>query len=146
MAFAHRVLSFCILPLVAFIIYQSSSTALFGSLQTAVQPYLLQLPFGVPHTEPLVPRSSTPLIISATPEWSHVEKIASVAVALAELGYPITFIAVRRFAAQISALHINIQFSPMRGPDDKYVTSRHLECAFGRSRSGSAARIRYLAC
>jgi hypothetical protein len=102
---------------------------LFGSLQTAMQPYLHNLPFGDSGTELLSPRSSTPLIISATPEWSHVEKIASVAVALAELGYPITFIVVRKFAAQVSALHPNIHFAPMRGADDKYVTSQHAKCA-----------------
>ncbi|KAF2646682.1 UDP-Glycosyltransferase/glycogen phosphorylase [Massarina eburnea CBS 473.64] len=52
-------------------------------------------------------------------QWSHVEKIAAIAVELAALGYPITFIVGRTFQNHIVNLHPNIKFLPLQGLDDK---------------------------
>jgi len=119
MSLTRRILGICVVPLLAIVLFQTFSTTAPRSIQNAVQPYLSKLPFGLSIPEPVPPPSETPLIVTAMMEWSHVEKIASVAVALAELGYPITFITARIFQSQISTLHPNIHFSPMQGPDDK---------------------------
>ncbi|KAH7071542.1 hypothetical protein BKA63DRAFT_419549 [Paraphoma chrysanthemicola] len=64
-------------------------------------------------------RADTPLIVTAFPHWSHYEKIARIAVALADLGYPITFITGRVFEQEVGNLHANITFQPIIGQPDK---------------------------
>jgi UDP:flavonoid glycosyltransferase YjiC (YdhE family) len=119
MSLIRRVLGFCLVPLLALVTYQSLSAEQFQSINNAIQPHLSKLPFGITIPGALPPPSETPIFISAMMEWSHVEKIASVAVALAELGYPITFITARVFSSHISGLHPNIQFAALQGPDEQ---------------------------
>ncbi|OAL46984.1 UDP-Glycosyltransferase/glycogen phosphorylase [Pyrenochaeta sp. DS3sAY3a] len=57
--------------------------------------------------------------MSAFTHWSHYEKIAKIAVVLAEIGYPIIFITGRLFEKEASSLHPNIKFFPLQGQADK---------------------------
>ncbi|KAH7357486.1 hypothetical protein BKA66DRAFT_246550, partial [Pyrenochaeta sp. MPI-SDFR-AT-0127] len=70
----------------------------------------------------MLPRSETPVFVTSTTLWSHVEKIAAIALELAELGYPVTFIAGRIFEKHVTQLHPNITFAPMIGLDDQLTT------------------------
>ncbi|KAJ4377503.1 hypothetical protein N0V83_000328 [Neocucurbitaria cava] len=83
-----------------------------------VQDIFQQYTGTVEMTTPLS-RSETPLIISAITHWSHFEKIAKIAVSLADLGYPITFITGRIFEKEASSLHPNITYFPLLGNPDK---------------------------
>ncbi|KAF2191997.1 glycosyltransferase family 1 protein [Zopfia rhizophila CBS 207.26] len=57
--------------------------------------------------------------MACTTHWSHIEKVAAIAVSLAQLSYPITFITGRTFENHISNLHPNIKYAPILGPNDK---------------------------
>jgi hypothetical protein len=48
----------------------------------------------------------------------NYEKIAKIAFALADLGYPITFTG-RIFEDEVRGLHLNITFHPIHGKPDK---------------------------
>lgn len=67
----------------------------------------------------MLSRSETPVFVTSTTLWSHVEKIAAIALELAELGYPVTFISGRIFEKHVTQLHPNITFEPMIGLDDQ---------------------------
>ncbi|KAF2731913.1 UDP-Glycosyltransferase/glycogen phosphorylase [Polyplosphaeria fusca] len=57
--------------------------------------------------------------MAATSHWSHVEKVGAIALELAQLGYPITFITGRVFEDYGKNLHPNIKFQAQVGLDDK---------------------------
>lgn len=99
--------------------FQHFSPETFASFQDAVQPYVSRTPLSHFLAESLPARSETPIFITSTTHWSHVEKIAAIAVELAQLGYPITFITGRVYQEYISKLHPNIEFAAFLGPDDK---------------------------
>ena len=71
------------------------------------------------------PRSATPLVISAVTHWSHFEKIAKVAVVLANLGYPITLVTGSVFEKEAWSLHPNITFYPLLGEPDKLTPEQY---------------------
>jgi len=64
-------------------------------------------------------RSNTPIIISAFTHWSHFEKIAKIAIVLAELGYPVIFVTGRMFEKDVTNLHPKITYYPLVGGEDK---------------------------
>ncbi|KAF1848168.1 glycosyltransferase family 1 protein [Cucurbitaria berberidis CBS 394.84] len=103
MGVLQRVLSAGLIPLIALLALQLFSP---GTLSGLVVPTALA-------------RSETPLIISAITHWSHFEKIAKVAVILAQLGYPITLITGRILQKEASSLHPNITYYPQLGQPDK---------------------------
>ncbi|KAF2677645.1 hypothetical protein K458DRAFT_395713 [Lentithecium fluviatile CBS 122367] len=113
MALIHRTLALGIVPLAALILFQVFSPTTSRTIQHAILLYLSKTPLSNVFPGNLPPPSETPLFIAAMIQWSHVEKVASVALALAELGYLITFITARVFQDHIRKLHPNIQFVPM---------------------------------
>ena len=112
MALLQRLLSFGLVPLIALVALQLFSP---GTLHDVRDTLLSYINVGA---APLA-RSDTPLIVTAFPHFSHYEKIAKVAVGLAELGYPITFITGRIFEKEASSLHPNIKYYPQLGEADK---------------------------
>lgn len=120
MAFTQRLLASAILPVFAILFAQFYYPEAFHGVQEAIQPYVADIPlFNALLTEPLLSRSDTPLVFSAFAHWSHYEKVAKVAVALADLGYPITFITGGIFEDDVKALHPNITYVPFQGKPDK---------------------------
>jgi UDP:flavonoid glycosyltransferase YjiC (YdhE family) len=119
MAFIQRLFSLGFIPIIAIFALQMFSPDTFHAFQEAVQPYISGTPLShfFPASNP--PRSETPLIIASTTHWSHFEKIAAVAVELATLGYPITFLTGRIFEDATNKLHKNIKFQAFQGLDDK---------------------------
>jgi hypothetical protein len=126
MAFIQRVHFLGLMPLVALFALQSYSP---GSLRNVWDTILPHPAGSLPYHDPVIaahlPRSETHLFISAITHWSHFEKIAKVAVAVAELGYPITFITGRIFEQESSSLHPNIKFYPLQGQDDKLTEAQY---------------------
>ena len=108
MAFGSRLLILAIVPLVTLIAFRSyiPDYDLYSSLSNKV-------------LDNLPPRWETPIIVSAFTHWSHYEKVAKVALVLAELGYPITFVTGRVFEKDATKLHPLITFQPLLGGDDK---------------------------
>jgi hypothetical protein len=63
----------------------------------------------------------SPLVVTAFPHWSHYKKIAKIAVVLADLGYPITFITGRIFQTETRSLHLNTTLYAIHGKADKMI-------------------------
>ncbi|KAF1836052.1 UDP-Glycosyltransferase/glycogen phosphorylase [Decorospora gaudefroyi] len=126
MAFIHRVITFGLIPIIALIALQLYSPETFHNARAIFQPYISSSRI---RTFDSLPRSETRLFISAVTHWSHFEKIAKVAVALAELGYPITLITGRIFKNEASSLHPNITFYPLLGQDDKLTEEQYATMA-----------------
>ncbi|KAH7413707.1 hypothetical protein DE146DRAFT_749908 [Phaeosphaeria sp. MPI-PUGE-AT-0046c] len=120
MAFAQRLLASAFLPVLAIFLAQLIYPDTIHSIQQVIGPYVADIPlFSTLLAEPLPSRSETPLVFSAFAHWSHYEKVAKVAVALAGLGYPITFITGGIFEDDVKSLHPNITFVPFQGKPDK---------------------------
>lgn len=119
MGIVQRLLSFGFVPILALFALQFYSPDTFHAFQDAVQPYVSNTPLSHFLPYPLPHRSEIPLFVTSTTHWSHVEKIAAVAVELADFGYPVHFITGRVFEEHISNLHPNIKFIPTIGLDDK---------------------------
>jgi hypothetical protein len=118
MANIQRLLALAFLPIIVLIISQTLYPDSIRTIQHAVQPYLDYVPlFRDLFAEKLVSRSETPLVVTAFPHWSHYEKLAKIAIVLADLGYP--FITGRIFENEAKALHPNITFWPIHGKPDK---------------------------
>jgi hypothetical protein len=130
MTFIQRTLFAGLIPVIVFIACQ---LYLPGSLHDAWDALLPYLGGSLPYHDPVFsgnpPRSETHLFISAITHWSHFEKIAKVAVAVAELGYPITLITGRIFEKEASSLHPNISFYPLQGKDDKLTEEQYAALA-----------------
>jgi hypothetical protein len=117
MAVTQRLLALAFLPVLALLL---SQTFYPNSLQNKIQYYVTGIPLlQALVSEKLPSRSDTPLVVTAFPHWSHYEKIAKIATALAEIRYPITLITGRIFGDEVKALHPNIAFWPIRGKPDK---------------------------
>ncbi|KAH6639051.1 hypothetical protein C7974DRAFT_387767 [Boeremia exigua] len=99
----------------------SAIVPLFAMLVLQIyRPSLLQLSnLRSVFFDELPARSDTLIVISAFAHWSHYEKMAKLAVILAEIGYPIIFITGRIFEENVKALHARIEFRPLIGGDDK---------------------------
>jgi hypothetical protein len=120
MAVIQRFLGLAFLPIVILITWQTLYPKSIRAVQDVVQPYLERTPLlSALFFEKLPSRYDTPLVVTAFPHWSHYEKIAKIAVVLADLGYPITFITGRIFENEVKALHTNITFWPIYGKPDK---------------------------
>jgi hypothetical protein len=119
MGFFQRLASFSLVPIVALLALQLFAPEKWHELHDVLEPYLTGTAFSHIFPHPLPPRSQTPILITATTQWSHVEKVAAIAMELATLGYPITFLTGRIFEKEISNLHRNIKFVPFLGLDDK---------------------------
>lgn len=120
MALTQRLLASAFLPVITFFLAQLYYPDVIAGTREAVQPYVADIPlFSTLLAEPLPPRSETPLVFSAVAHWSHYEKVAKVAVALADLGYPITLITGGIFEDDVNSLHPNITFVPFQGKPDK---------------------------
>jgi UDP:flavonoid glycosyltransferase YjiC (YdhE family) len=119
MIFLQRLVMIYLFPLLALFATHAHSLDFVQPLQDVIGSYISGTPFASLFSDPLPPRSEIPLIMTATTHWSHLEKIATIAVELAELGYPIRLICGRVFETYISSLHPNIDFVPALGNDDK---------------------------
>ncbi|KAJ4993422.1 udp-glucuronosyl udp-glucosyltransferase [Stagonosporopsis vannaccii] len=108
MVLNQRILVLAIVPLITLVALQSY-------LHSYFYPSSIMALFG----GKLPDRSETPIVVSAVTHWSHYEKIAKVAVVLANLGYPIIFITGRIFEKDVQSLHPRISFHPFIGGDDK---------------------------
>ena len=108
MAFFSRLLTVAIVPLIALV-----------ALQFYVPDYLQST--GLTHlfSKNLPARSDTPIVISSFTLWSHYEKVAKLALVLAEIGYPIIFITGRIFEKDVTNLHPLITFQPLLDDEDK---------------------------
>jgi hypothetical protein len=121
MSLLQRFLISAFLPVLLFVALQVQYPNVFENLQYTIRTHASDLPvLRSILAEPLQPRTETPLVITALPHWSHYEKIAKIAVALADLGYAITFITGRIFENDVKSLHPNITFWPMYGKPDKF--------------------------
>jgi hypothetical protein len=120
MAIIQRLLALAFLPVLVLLISQTLYPGSTQTIKEAVQAFLADSPLvSALVAEKLPSRSDTPLVVTAFPHWSHYEKIAKVAIVLAELGYPINFITGRIFEDEVKSLHPNITFWPIRGKPDK---------------------------
>lgn len=120
MAFLQRLFLLSLAPLLAFFALREYSPETLQTFETALRSYVADTPLSQYLSDPLLPPSELPLLFSSVPQQSHVEKIAPIAVALAELGHPVTFICGRVFENYVSSLHPNIAFQPFEGNDDKF--------------------------
>jgi hypothetical protein len=128
MAFFQRLLALAFLPVIALLISQTFYPSSIQSIQNALQPYIADIPlFRTLIADTLPPRSETPLVVSTIPHWSHYEKIAKIAVGLAELGYPVTLITGAIFEADVKKLHSGITFKAIQGKPDKMTKEEYEE-------------------
>jgi hypothetical protein len=129
MAIIQRLLALAFLPVIALLISQTLYPDSMHVIHATIQPYIVDtLLFRALVGEKLPPRAETPLVFTAIPHWSHYEKVAKIAVGLAELGYPITFITGGIFEDDVKKLHQKITFKPMLGKHDK-MTAEEYEIA-----------------
>jgi hypothetical protein len=121
MASFQRVLAFAFafIPVIGLLTLQTWYPAVLQQAQLAIQPYVTNSPLASFFAETPLSRSETPLVFTAVTHWSHYEKIAKIAVVVADLGYPITFVTGRVFEDDVKALHPNITFYPLQGKPDK---------------------------
>lgn len=111
MARLQGIFLWAIVPLIALV-----------TLQNYVPDYL-QLPsLAFPFFKTLPARSDTPIVVSAFTHWSHFEKVAKLALVLAEIGYPVIFVTGRIFEKDVLGLHPRITFHPLLGGADKMST------------------------
>lgn len=124
MAVAQRLLFLGIVPLII-ITFHVLYPSVFGNIQESLSS--VSNVWRLTSVTPVAPlsRSETPLFISAVVHWSHFEKIAKVAVALANLGYPITLITGSIFEKESSNLHPRITFYPLQGGADKLTEEQY---------------------
>ncbi|KAL1653330.1 hypothetical protein SLS61_004207 [Didymella pomorum] len=113
MAFPQRLLLWAAVPLVVLLTLQIYAP---GYLHLELRRLIFN---------PLPARSDTPIIVSAFTHWSHFEKIAKVAVVLAELGYPVIFVTGRIFEKDLINLHPKISYHPLIGGEDKMTTEEY---------------------
>jgi hypothetical protein len=129
MAIIQRLLALASLPVIALLISQTLYPDSMHVIHATIQPYIVDtLLFRALVGEKLPPRAETPLVFTAIPHWSHYEKVAKIAVGLAELGYPITFITGGIFEDDVKKLHQKITFKSMLGKHDK-MTAEEYEIA-----------------
>jgi hypothetical protein len=121
MASLQRVLAlaFAFIPVIGLLTLQAWYPAVLQQAQLAIQPYVANSPLATFFAETPLSRSETPLVFTALTHWSHYEKIAKIAVVVADLGYPVTFVTGRLFEDDVKALHPNITFYPVHGKPDK---------------------------
>jgi hypothetical protein len=112
MAPIQRVLSWVIVPVLALLTFRIFLPGYFQTLR--INPLSHTYVF-----ENVLARSETPIVVSAFTHWSHYEKVAKLAVVLAELGYPVIFITGRMFEENVTGLHPRITFHPLLGGNDK---------------------------
>jgi len=128
MSFAHRLVSILLVPILAFVLVQTRYPELLNDPVGSVQLYAENVPFLHQYLIDATPsRSETPLVVTAFAHWSHYEKVSKVAVALAELGYPITLITGQIFEDDVKSLHPNITFFPIQGKPDKFSEEEYEE-------------------
>jgi hypothetical protein len=128
MAFFQRLLALAFLPVIALLISQTFYPNSIKSIQNALQPYIADIPLlRTMVADTLPPRSEIPLVVTAIPHWSHYEKVAKIAVGLAELGYPVTFITGAIFEADVKKLHSGIAFKAIQGRPDKMTKEEYEE-------------------
>ena len=113
MAFPHRLLLWAAVPLIVLLTLQ------------AYAPEYLRLDLRRLLFESLPARSDTSIIVSAFTHWSHFEKIAKVAIVLAELGYPVIFVTGRIFEKDVTNLHPKITYFPLVGGEDKMTAEEY---------------------
>ncbi|KAH7135333.1 hypothetical protein B0J11DRAFT_564695 [Dendryphion nanum] len=118
MSTVWRLVSWAIVPLIALLSLPFLAPDTYQTLLYAAQKYSYGTLFErfLPSSFSLPPRSETPLFFTSITHWSHFEKIAAIAVELATLGYPITFLTGRDYEGHVKNLHPNIKFSPFPGP------------------------------
>lgn len=119
MVFSRRILSLVIVPLMSLAIFRLYSRETFLAFQDAIHRSATDTLLGRILPRSLPPRSEIPLYVTSQTHWSHIEKVTAIALGLAELGYPVTFITGRVFEDYVTSLHPNIKFSAMLGLDDK---------------------------
>jgi hypothetical protein len=130
MAFFQRLLALAFLPVIALLISQTFYPSSVHSIQNALQPYISDVPlFRTMIANTLPSRSDIPLVVTAVPHFSHYEKVAKVAVGLAELGYPVIFITGAVFEADVKKLHSGITFKAIQGKPDKMTKEEYEEAA-----------------
>jgi hypothetical protein len=112
MAPIQRVLSWVIVPVLALLTFRIFLPGYFQTLR--INPLSQTYVF-----ENVLARSETPIVVSAFTHWSHYEKVAKLAVVLAELGYPVIFVTGRMFEENVTGLHPRITFHPLLGGNDK---------------------------
>lgn len=112
MAPIQRVLSWVIVPVLALLTFRIFLPGYFQTLR--INPLSHTFVF-----ENVLARSETPIVVSAFTHWSHYEKVAKLAVVLAELGYPVIFVTGRIFEENVANLHPRITFHPLLGGNDK---------------------------
>jgi hypothetical protein len=143
MALFQGLLALAFLPVVALLISQALYPNSIQSVQDAVMPYIADI--SIFHTliaETIPPRSEIPLVVSTIAHWSHYEKVAKIATALAELGYPVTFITGGIFEDDVKKLHPGITFKAIQGKFDKMTKE---EYAIAQTlKSGSVERELYM--
>lgn len=121
MASPQRLLAiaFAFIPVIGLLTLQAWYPAVLQEAQLAIQPYVANSPLASLFAEPPLSRFNTPVVFTALTHWSHYEKIAKIAVVVADLGYPVSFITGSIFEDDAKALHPNITFYPMHGKPDK---------------------------
>lgn len=112
MAFLQRLLFLGLPILIALLSLYSPE--LFRNVGDSVQSYIAKY-----RAEPQPLPSEIPVLVSSVSHQSHVEKVGPIAVALAELGHPVTFITGKVFEDYVTSLHPNVGFYAFHGLDDK---------------------------
>ncbi|KAF2269503.1 hypothetical protein CC78DRAFT_529275 [Lojkania enalia] len=100
MAMTQRLLFLSSIPIFALLGLRNLSPVTSRFFRDVLQPYVAGIGLGsifliVP------PRVETPILMASVSHSSHVDKIAVLALELATLGYPVTFITGKVFEKQI---------------------------------------------
>jgi hypothetical protein len=120
MAVIQRLLALAFLPVIALLVSQTLYPNSMQNIHAVIQPYLGNIPlFRTLVGEALPLRSETPLVVTTIAHWSHYEKVAKIAIGLAELGYPVTFITGGIYEDEVKNLHPKITFKAINGKPDK---------------------------
>jgi hypothetical protein len=128
MSFFQRIISIALVPIIALIAVQTWSPNFLNDPVGSAQLYAENIPIVHRYLVGTTPsRSETPLVITAFAHWSHYEKVSKVAVALAEFGYPVTFITGQIFENDVNSLHPKISFAPIQGRPDKFSEEEYEE-------------------
>lgn len=113
MAFPQRLFFWAVVPLIALLTLQIYA------------PEYLHFPLRHLFFDSLPARSDIPIVVSAFTHWSHFEKVAKIAIVLAELGYPVIFVTGRIFEKDVKSLHPRIAYYPLVGGDDKMTAEEY---------------------